>query len=254
MKADGDKNLGTTPRKKKLVGSAKTYVYPDPIFVEVSSHAGERRTRLTFAPPIPSPEPQCPDRIFSEAIISPEILVDPALWFIIKPWLKNTPEEVETFWKSFNAPEAIQERYWNIDGDKFVTWSKERTLIHVVRAVRSIRSSEGNPTHSLTGSLLEGVLVDRLAEWVMDAVENDPGSLRRLLTLLKNPDATKDLTNRERVNRSVFEAFARAVAVHQRLPSKKQVREESFITSDANGRSIARRAFSELGLSGLPKA
>lgn len=254
MEPYGEKKSGANSRKKKLVGSTKTYVYPDPIFVEVSSYAGERRTRLTFAPPIPSPEPQCPDRIFAEAIISPEILVDPALWFVIKPWLKNTPQEVEAFWKSFNTPEAIQERLWNINGDKSVTWQKERALIQMVRKTQEILSVEIDPPPSTAIIPPEMVLMTNLAEWVMNAVEKDPESLRRLHTLLKNPEATKDLTNRERINRSVFEAFARTVAVHQRLPSKKQVRKDAFIRSDEKGRNIARRAFSELGLSGLPKA
>jgi hypothetical protein len=251
---ESEKKATTNSRKKKLVGPVSAYVAQEPIKVEiVTAENGERMTKLSFASPLPSPIIHSADKVFAQAFEHPENLVDPSWWLVIKPWLQNTPAEIEAFWDKFNSAEATQERMWCTSGDKTVTWQKERALIHMVHTTRKILSDEIE-VPSPTGLFpFEVTLMCKMAEWVMDAVENDPGSLRKLHTLLKNPEAANDTTNRERTNRGVFEAFSRIVAAEQKLPSKKQVREGAYIASDDNGRRIAARAFDELGLSGLQK-
>lgn len=219
------KKATTNSRKKKLVGPVSTYVMPSPIDVEIRTDRGERMTRLTFAHPLPSPVVHSADKFFAEAFEHPEVAVDPAWWLITKPWLQNEPAEVEEFWTTFNTAEAIQKRMWCTSGDKSVTWQNERLLIPMVHMTRKILSDEIKVPSSVGLFPFEVTLMLKMAEWVMNAVETDPGSLRRLHTLLKNPEAANDTTNRERTNRGVFEAFARVVAVEQKLPTKKQVRE-----------------------------
>jgi len=240
-------------RKKKLVGPESNYVLPSPINVDIRLEKGERLTRLTFAHPVPSPVIHSADTFFAQAFDQPEVLIDPAWWLVTKPWLQNTPVEIEEFWTSFNTAEAIQERMWCTSGDKFVSWQNERLLISTVHMTRRILTDEIKVPSSIDIFPMEVTLMMRLAEWVMKAVETDPAALRRLLTLLKNPKAANDTTNRERINRGVFESFARLVSVEQKLPSKKQVREGAYIADDDHGRSMASRAYDELGLSGLQK-
>lgn len=253
MKKPSGKKATTNSRKKKLVGPESAYVMQSPINVEIAINRGERMTRLTFAPPLPSPIIHSADKFFADAFENPEILGDPAWWLVTKPWLQNEPAEVEEFWTAFNTAEAIQERMWCTSGDKSVTWQNERLLIPMVHMTRKILSDEIKVPSSLGVFPFEVSLMLRLAEWVMKAVETDPEALRRLHTLLKKPTAANDTTNRERINRSVFESFARLVSVQQKLPCKKEVREGAYIAGDENGRRIAARAFDELGLSGLQK-
>ena len=254
MKEPSGKNPKTCSRKKKLIGPECAYVMQEPINVETgTAENGERMTRLTFAHPLPSPVIHSADKFFAQAFDHPEVLGDPAWWLVTKPWLQNDPAEVEVFWTAFNSAEAIQERMWCSNGDKFVTWQNERLLIPMVHMTRKILSDEIKVPSSIGIFPFEVSLMFRLAEWVMKAVETDPESLRRLHTLLKKPAAANDTTNRERINRSVFESFARLVSVQQKLPCKKEVRKGAYIADDDNGRRIAARAFDELGLSGLQK-
>lgn len=252
-KAKTAKKAAKKSRKKKLVGPESNYVLPSPINVKTRTEKGERLTRLTFSPPVPSPVIHSADKFFSQAFDQPEVLIDPAWWLVTKPWLQNDQKDIEKFWVKFNTAEAIQERMWYTSGDKFVTWQNERLLISMVQITRKILVDEIKVPASIGIFPFEVSLMLRLAEWVMKAVETDPEALRRLHDLLKDPAAANDTTNRELINRNVFEAFARLVSVEQKLPSKKQVREGAYIAADQNGRSIAARAFRELGLNGLPK-
>jgi hypothetical protein len=249
-----DKKPTKNARKKKLVGLASEYQTTPPISVERGEVDGTRLTKLIFPEPFPSPRTIPVDEVFAKAIIDPIMLVNPEWWYVIKPWLLNTSEEINAFWNSFNQPEAIQERLWCTEGDKFVTWRNERIILQMARKTRKIQTGDIQKSPSITADIIELNFVNKLAEWVMDAVHEDPTSLRRLQTLINKPDAASDKTNRERTNRSVLEAFLTSVALHQKLPTKKTVREDSFISSDENGRSVAWRALSELGLNGLPEA
>lgn len=241
-------------RKKKLVGLASDYQSIPPISVDSWERDGTRLTKLVFPEPLPSPRTIPVDEVFEKAILEPIMLVKTEWWYVIKPWLLNTSEEINAFWNSFNQPQAIQERLWCTEGDKFVTWRNERIILQMARTTRKIQTGDIQKSPSLKADFIELCFVNKLADWVMDAVHKDPPSLRRLQALLAKPDAASDKTNRERTNRSVLEAFLIAVALHQKLPTKKTVREDSFISSDDNGRRIASRAFSELGLDGLPEA
>lgn len=142
---------------------------------------------------------------------------------------------------------------WCTSGDKFVTWQNERLLISMVHMTRKILTDEIKVPSSIGVFPFEVSFMVRMADWVMKAVETDPEASRRLHDLLKNPAAADDTTNRELINRSVFQAFARLVSVEQKIPSKRQVREAAYIAGDQNGRNIASRAYRELGLNGLPK-
>lgn len=248
------KRSPSPPRKKKLFGPEHAYVVQEPIRVETATaENGERMTKLTFSHPLPSPLIHSADKAFAQAFEHPEDLVGFTWWFVIKSWLQNSPEEVEEFWEKFKSAEAIQERMWCTRGDKSVTWQKERVLIPMVHMTRKILSDQVKVPSQIGLFPFEVTLMCKMAEWVMNAVEKDPASLRRLHTLLKNSKAAKDTTNRERINRGVFEAFVRIVAVEQKLPTKKEVREGAYIADDQDGRGVASRAFAALGLSGLQK-
>ena len=252
MKEPSGKKTKTPSRKKKLVGPECAYIRQAPTEVEISTERGERLTRLTFTF-LPCPLTFSADKMFARAFNEPMVLLDPEWWLVIKPWLENTEVEVEAFWTKFNTAEAMQERIWCTNGDKSITWMNERLLIDMVHITKKLLSGELKAPQSMAIFPLEVELMNRMASWVMNAVESDPPSLRRLQTLLKNPKAANDTTNREIINRNVFGAFARLASVEHKLPTKKQVREGAYIADDDNGRRIAARAYEELGLSGLQK-
>lgn len=253
MKNLANKTAKTNPRKKSSKSPAGSYSLPTPITTEkFLAPDGERMTRLTFGPPFSRPVVHSADRFFKDALECHEMLVDPLVWFIIKPWLKNAPPALEVFWRAFNTPESIQERKSATAGIKSIKWQKELVLIQMAHATRRIITSQDDTHLSSDRFPLDFTLMCRMAEWVMNAIESDHEAPRRLYQLLKDPSAADDKTNREMVNRGVFDAFADYIAKEQQLPTKECVRRAAFLGTQPEGIQMASRAFRELGLSGLP--
>ena len=254
MQNTPSKKPESRPRKKKLAGTPRADCLPIPIKVEKLTDAnGERFTELTFGEPFKTPVRHSADRFFADAIEVPGLLVDPLVWLIIKPWLQNDPAQIAAFWRVFNTPQAIQERRSAISGIKAVKWQKERLLIQMAHATRRLLSEPEEVIPSPHLFPFETTLMYNLAEWVLNAVENDHEAPRRLHRLLKDPTAADDKSNEEFVNRGVFNAFERLVAKDEKLPTKKRVRAAAYLGNDQSGISTASRAFRELGLSGLPE-
>lgn len=253
MKKPATKTAKTNPRKKFVDGSASSYSLPTPLTAEkFLAPDGERMTRLTFGPPFSQPVVHSADRFFEDALECHELLVDPLVWLIIKPWLKNDPPAIEVFWSAFNTPESMQERKSATAGIKSVKWQKERVLIQMARATRRVITGQDDKQPSSDCFHLDFTLMCRMAEWVMNAIESDHEAPRRLHQLLKDETAADDKTNRESVNRGVFDAFAGYIAKEQQLPTKECVRLAAYLGTQPEGIQMASRAFRELGLSGLP--
>jgi hypothetical protein len=241
-------------RKKKLAGIPGEFLAPVPRNIEKFTDAsGERFTRLIFDLPFTAPVTQSADRFFADAQKIPAMLTNPWVWLIIKPWLDNDPSEVDAFFKQFNTQEAAQERVRATQGTKSLKWREERALIPMVHVTRRILAQPDETTPAPGLSPLQMTFLCKLGEWVMNAVENDHEAPRRLYELLNDPTTADDKTNRSLINRDVFEAFARLVAHDRMLPTKKALRERSYIANDQNGLSTASRAYRELGLAGLPE-
>ncbi len=232
-------------RAKKLVGDPAIWELPDPISITPYEEDGIRMTQISFESHLIQCKPVAVDKVFEAFLNLPKTAIDQFPWLAIKPWLDNTKEEVSKFWQAFSKASAIQERMWCLEGDKQVTWANERLVVDQVNHLRNLINSENFNTDDHYFHVI------KLAEWLVHSVESEPQSLRRLYTLLKKPDSTKDCTNRERINRDVFFVFVKLVATQKKLPTKKQVEEASFLSKEKKMKS---RAISELGLSGLPEA
>lgn len=245
---------GNAPRKKPYEGAQAPYCLPIPLSTErIEGDGGECITKLTFGPPCTLPVVHSADQLFASAGECPELLIDPMVWFVIKPWIKNQPAEIDAFWRAFNTPEAARERMRAVGGTRKVTWQKERALIPMVHATRRLLAQADESTTTPGIFPLSTVFLCSLGEWVMNAVENDHEAPRRLYELLKDSTAADDKTNRSLINRDVFKVFAQAVANNRKLPTKKSVREKAYIANDLSGLATASRAFRELGLAGLPE-
>lgn len=241
-------------RKEKVTVPASTYLLPDPLKCEAHlSSSGERMTTLIFPQPFIGPVTHSADKYFEEARKCPAVLVDPTVWLVIMPWLRNEPHKVKKFWQDYNTAEAAQGRMRATSGTAIINWQNERILIQMAQATRRLLDSDQPAVESPALFPLEMTLLCKLGEWVMKAVENDHEAPRRLYKLLKDPTAADDKTNRDLTSRNVFAAFARLVAKEEKLPSKKAVREEAYIGSADNPRRVASRAYAKLGLSSLPR-
>lgn len=237
------KNSEDSKRIKNLVGSKAMWELPEPVSILQFVQNDVNMTQIAFESHIN--KPIAVDDVFAAFLASTGNAIDPLPWIAIKPWLDNTREELDQFWIAFNSALAIQERMWCCDGDKYVSWANERIIIKIVARIRELSELDNSNTDECL------MLQIKLAEWVMSAVESNPQSLRRMLTLLKKPHSLNDLTNRDRTNLNVFTAFVKLVATDKKLPTKKQVAIASCLVKEKRRLS---RSLSELGLSGLPEA
>ncbi len=255
MKEPQDKTPQKSTRNKRLVGPASAYSSPIPIQVETFMlESGECMTKLTFGQPFTKPVSHSADRYFTDALACPEMLANPLVWHVIKPWLDNPPPEIETFWQAFNTPETSQERMSATSGVKFVNWGNERILIQKARAVRRLISIQDDKTSSPGPFPLDVILLTELGEWVINAIEKDHEAPRRLYQLLKNEKAADDPKGDQfSFNGKIFNAFVQLVARNRKLPTKKSVRKVAGLGDDHTSISAASLAFKEMGLAGLPQ-
>lgn len=210
----------------------------EPICCEaVKDPNGERLTILTFDG-MPLPLTQSADKILESVKLDSSMLMEPISWFTLRPWLKDTPEAFWTFWMSFYTGAAEENRIVAWSGVKAFKSSRERSTAGMAKRLHASRS---RPDPAINPEM-EGAMLRRLGEWVMHAINVDPGALKRLEAVLKPPESEEFHS----IRRKVFDAFAKLVAKNEELPTKKQVREMSGISPGE-----ARTAFKALGLNGL---
>lgn len=236
--------------KTKAPASYYKFLTPDCVSTSGPVDGHGRSTQLTYGPPLNATFIRDPDEVFADAVNYPEILADTMLWHIIKPWLKNSASEVELFWASFDDESATEERMIAINGLKSVNWAQERVLIRLVHTLKQLERTENeSPGESMFQTIGDG----KLSAWVKQAVLEDPNALIRLNKLIKDPTAADDKTNRDLTSRNILKSFMELVAKTERLPSKKQVRENAYLGSDDDARVAFSKWAKKLGLSGLPR-
>lgn len=259
--------------QKDLIWNA---VWPDPVEIKKSrlDENGARSTQILYPASRKGPILLDADAIFVNACSSPEALTSRANWHCILPWIKNTPEEIEVFWKPFDDPDKAAARFAACTGNKYQNWQRERVLLGDLVVIRRLQESsaerEANEetdeqrkdpviedyiNFARKNGLVLGQLKDQCVEWLLNAQENDPLGLRRLYDLIKNPSADKGVRDDTHSTlRLVIAAFASLLGKEMRLPSKREVRVHAGLGEDPSGTEDASRAMKSLGLSGLPKA
>lgn len=229
----------------------------DPIKVEkFTSDAGKCMTRLTMRDGPDGHVDQSVEELLSIAIDEPSVLIGPVFWHALLPWLCNAPEDIESFWSSFNNDDAHHARVRAVNGVPFANQSKERQVIGLAKEARDLRtSSEGEGL--LSGvfsspsqrSSMEEIVTKKLGEWVLDAVIDDTTAPKRLHEVLKSQQSAEEGSKEG----EFFLAFVRLVVSELRLPTKKRVRHEAGLGDETEELTAASRTYRKLGLSGLPE-
>ena len=241
--------------KIKSRETRQTNVLPQPTRVDkFTSEEGTRMSRVIFG----SAMSKCDysvDEVFSRAIDSTIAFTTEQFWHPMLPWLENSQDQIDLFWKHFNVPAASERRLQAAQGRAITNHGGERSIVGLAKEIYGLRS----PTE--TETLLFSKFKDpdqrrgihdlgmiKLAEWVLEAVMNDHQAPRRLYDVLTSqPDPQRGKIG------DIFNAFVSLVGKNERLPTKKQVRHAAGLGDDPEEYKTANKAYGKLGLSGLPE-
>ncbi len=212
-----------------------------------------RKTRLTHKG-ANAPVEHSVEETLSWASAHPALLVDHTFWYVLLPWLENSQEDIDLFWKSFNRESKYHYRVKAVNGAGFANRQKERQIRGYAIALHGLRegSREGGSVrgeatqNSAQRTALVDTLLMRLGEWVFESVLNDHEAPKRLHEVLKSEERTRTTKDGD-----IFCAFVGLVAKELRLPTKKRVRHEAGLGDYPQDYSAASRAYVALGLSGL---
>lgn len=224
---------------------------------------GERMTRITYRLN-PNPVEVSADKLMEGAQIYPGFLISRDPWHSILPWLESPEGVIKKFWECYKREEAETGRKIAIDGSKSCNRSNERNLLNAAHEYKALSlqkyglelGKDELPSVLANAGLSEGdrsaamaKLEEKMVDWVLEAIWNDPEAPKRLHELLKNKSAVKsEYSDQPTVHGRIFHAFVLELTAHLSLPTKKAVRIGAKV-----GKIAAARAFGDLGLAGLPE-
>lgn len=224
-------------------------------------------TRIDFGPPFLKPLVDSADRLMVAAHENPGLLNTDLVWYFVLPWLDNSQDEREQFWKMFNQKGAEDHRRIALSGAKFSNFTEEMGILGLVEEFKALIGVPQTQQASGSAPLFQSIapsntqrqaLVDQLLKklggWVLGAILYDHSAPKRLHQLLTNSEAnSSEYADQPTLNGRVLRSFVALVSDKWRLPTKKAVRTNSGLSDDASGISTASGAFRVLGLSGLPQ-
>lgn len=263
------------PRKKKASGFTdhiRQTPTPigDPRKVEhFMSDDGQRMTRVDYGP-LSDPILVSADQLMAGGRIFPASLVERNLWHFLGPWLETSKGDFSRFWTYYKNETAENERRIAVNGAKHCNRINERNLLNTVHEYKALSLQQYGfelgkdelPSVLANAGLSEvarsaamAKLKEKMVDWVLEAIWNDPEAPKRLHELLKNKSAVKsEYSDQPTVNGRIFNAFVLELTEHWCLPTKKAVRNGAGFGNEDEDETAAARAFGKLGLNGLPEA
>jgi hypothetical protein len=235
--------------------------FPDAVYKTYTTDTGERITVATLDIGEGLVLNYSADETFAKARENPGLMVKLFPWYSIIPWLDNDPADVQRFVSVYDSQPAETARRRALRGVKSTNYEDEATVLrHVAEIVGATAPhlTIPGPIQPLLTERFDRnsvkLSVDRIAEWVVNAVLHDHEAPKRLHHLLKNPDAAADPKGDQLSSSGkIFTAFIHLVVENEALPTKKDVRTRAGLGDEQKDISAASRVYRELGLQGLPE-
>lgn len=240
----------------------------DPLKTEKFHSAdGERMTRITYRLN-PIPVEISADKMMKAASEIPWLLIQRDPWHSILPWLDSSEGRIRKFWERYRCEDAEAGRKIAIEGSKSCNRQNERNLLNFAHEYKALSIKNygvdlkeherpsvyvAAATSKVERDAMMQFLREKMADWVLEAIWNDPEAPKRLHELLKDNKAAKSqYEDQPTLEGRFFNAFVQELTEHWRLPTKKAVRERvgrGGKKSDPEAAVVYR----VLGLSGLPQ-
>jgi hypothetical protein len=243
---------------------------PDPRKVEhFMSDEGERMTRVDYGP-LSDPVLVSADKLMAYARMSLAYLIERNPWHFLAPWLETPNGDFVKFWACYKSEIAENGRRNAVNGSKHCNRTNEQNLLNVVHEYKALSLQQYGfhlgkdeiPSILASAGLSEDArltamitLKERMANWVLESVWNDPEAPKRLHEILKNKTAvTSEYSEQPTINARIFSAFVQEITENWSLPTKQAVRHRAGLGDANRDTSAAGRAYGEIGLSALPEA
>lgn len=240
----------------------------DPLKAEKFYSAdGERMTRITYRLD-PIPVEISADKMMKTASEIPWVLIQRGPWHSILPWLNSSEGRIIKFWECYRCEAAESGRKIAIEGSKSCNRQNERNLLNVVHEYKALSIKNYGfdlETHERPSVFVAAAtsvserdammqaLKEKMVDWVLNAIWNDPDAPKRLHELLTNKKAAHSAySDQPGWEGRFFNAFVQELTEHWRLPTKKAVRKRAKWRDDKPLSDVA-VIYGTLGLSGLPQ-
>ena len=246
-------------RRIELESSTEPGIFAAVAFVQ----DGVRLTEVEHRLSLDLPRVESIDDLIDRAKEDRAVLLRAFEWHFLLPWLETPTPAVRKFWKFYKEEAAAKARFISVFGPKVVNRQQEQLLIKMVAQYQTATYKEeliaefneeeyGGPV--LSGNPEIAILALAIVDWVVEAVTSDHEAPKRLHELLtKSKSATSDYEGQPTLNDRIFSAFIQEVLSHWNLPTKRTVRKKAGLGDENTDLAAASRAWSALGLSGLPE-
>ena len=232
------------------------------------SISGERMSRITYHANS-NPVEFSADEVMKCASECPSFLIQRTPWHFIIPWLDTPVAELKKFWSCYRLETSQKGRESAVHGTKYDNRKNEIQLLNIAHEYKalSLKNWEFDlgkdeqpsllvasaPSESERYAMME-TLRQQMADWVLDAIWNDPQAPKRLHELLKDKKTTKsEYQDQPTISSRIFTAFVQEITGYWKLPTKKTVRTKANLGDQNEDYAAASRAFDLLGLAGLPE-
>ena len=241
----------------------------DPIKTEkFKSVSDERISKITYHDNS-NPIEFSADEAMKCAIECPSFLIQRTPWHLIMPWLDTPVAELKKFWSFYRLETSQKGRELAVHGVKSDNRKNERVLLNAVHEYKALSiknwgfdlGKDEQPSLLVAAAASESeryammeTLKQKMADWVLDAIWNDPEAPKRLHELLKGKKTAKsEDQDHSTINSRIFTSFVQEITGCWKLPTKKTVRTKANLGDKNEDYAAASRAFDLLGLAGLPE-
>lgn len=189
---------------------------------KIKSATGERITIITYHLNS-NPVEFSADEAMSCASDCPSALIQRDLWYFIMPWLDTPIDELRNFWSCYRSEASQRGREIAVHGTKSDNRRNERVLLNAAHEYKALSiknwgfdlGKDERPSILVAAATSESerdammeTLKQKMADWVLDAIWNDPEAPKRLHELLTNKKAAKsNYEDQPTIDGQIFNAF-----------------------------------------------